>query len=72
MEVIPLFDTSELITSCEKLKNKKAPGPDGTIPDIFTKINKEIPKVVLNIMNNILCIGEYPKFWKQTDQANIT
>ena len=44
---IPLFTMRELELYAEKIKPKKAPGPDGTTPELVMIILTETPEVCL-------------------------
>ena len=55
----------ELESCVEKIKLKKAPGPDGMAPELVKIILYETPVACLKMMNKILSKGEIPKIWKR-------
>lgn len=61
----PHFTMEELEKACQRLKEKKAPGPDGIIPEIAKMVVKEVPEWTLGIMNEAITTGEYPIRWKE-------
>lgn len=61
---IKLFTIEEMQEATKKLKNKKAPGPDGITPEIIKTATKAIPNTFLNMYNRLLEQNIFPKVWK--------
>ena len=61
---IPSFTKEELTMACDKIKEKKAPGPDGLPPEIIKAVVKSNPDRILRILNRQLKTGSFPKEWK--------
>ncbi|KAI5732103.1 hypothetical protein M8J77_021567 [Diaphorina citri] len=47
------------------MKSKKAPGPDGILPEIVKSAVMAVPEWVLAVMNKILLNGDFPSMWKR-------
>lgn len=63
-EPIPPITLEELKTACSRLRNKKAPGPDG-IPNIALKRAINIaPEMFLHMYNRCVQEGHFPTKWK--------
>lgn len=62
---ITLFTTEELIAATSKLKNKKAPGPDGVPTEVLKAIVETRPEILLNMYNYCLIEGLFPETWKE-------
>ena len=76
-EVMPmktqLISEKEIKLVLQKLKNKKAPGPDGCKPEFYkTLISKnESIKAITRCLNNVLETGTIPKEWKTSNTIMI-
>lgn len=62
-EVI-LFSKEELEMAALRMKNRKAPGPDGFPPEIVKMVVNERPDKILKVLNECLKNGEFPTCWK--------
>ncbi|KAI5730899.1 hypothetical protein M8J77_001764 [Diaphorina citri] len=62
---IPLFSLDELLNVCIATKNKKAPGPDGIVPEITKELILTAPSFCLELYNNLLKKGLFPNTWKK-------
>lgn len=62
---IPLFTQEELQIATERIKCKKAPGPDGIPPEVIKTVAEHFPELILRVMNEALSIGEFPSMWKK-------
>ena len=60
-----MFKIEELKRAAEGLKNKKAPGLDQIPNEVVKIVVKEIPDVVLTVLNKCLVQGKFPKEWKK-------
>ena len=60
------FTKEELVTASQKMKSKKAPRPDGIITEALKTAVQEIPKVVLQVMNDLLRRQLFPEKCKTT------
>jgi hypothetical protein len=65
IENVEPFTEEELQTAAQKLRSRKAPGPDGIPPEAVKAAVKPVPEVVLNAMNATLKEGVFPKIWKR-------
>lgn len=68
MEVCPRpnpFTMQELMIAANKMKNKKSPGPDNLTPEFIKAAVKLNPEVFLQVFNNNLANGTFPKSWKK-------
>lgn len=61
---IPPFCLDELLSVCTAIKNKKAPGPDGIVPEITKELIMTAPNFCLEMFNNLLKKGCFPDIWK--------
>lgn len=61
---IPPFTLDEVLTVCVNIKNKKAPGPDGIVPEIVKTFIKAAPDFCLKLFNDLLRQGLFPDVWK--------
>jgi len=62
----PPITEEELAAAAHRLKNGKAPGPDG-IPHEVAKLAAEVcRREVLQVYDRVLRTGQYPKIWKKT------
>lgn len=59
------FTVDELKFAARKLKNKKAPGPDGIPAEILKEIAETRPGILLNMYNRCLMEGIFPECWKE-------
>lgn len=64
-EETPLFSLEELTKASRRIKNKKAPGPDGVPPEVIKAVVNEYPQKILDILNRSLIAGVFPDTWKQ-------
>lgn len=55
---------AELVTACERLKNKKAPGPDGIPAEILKVVITANPEYLLAVYNALLREAIFPERWK--------
>lgn len=68
---IPLFTLEELQIAEERIKLKKAPGPDNVPSEVIKTIVKNFPHICQNLMNNLLIEGNFPKIWKEASLVLI-
>lgn len=68
----PLFTTEELQAAARKLKNKKAPGPDGVPAEVIKIIADSRPELLLNMYNRCLTDGIFPEPWKEQNLVLIS
>lgn len=61
---IPLFTIQELEDATKKLREKKAPGPDGITAEAIKAIVKESGGECLAVFNKVLTAGVFPDIWK--------
>lgn len=64
-EEVPPFTMDELLQALTEIKNKKAPGPDGIVPEIIKVLIKTAPDYCLKIFNHCARKGIFPKEWKE-------
>ena len=57
----------ELNTTLNKLKPKKAPGPDGITNEFLKYSPHNMRKQLLDLMNRTLHTGEIPQYWTSTN-----
>lgn len=62
---VELFTEEELLGAASKLSKKKAPGPDGIMVEIINALLPRHKNIFLEIYNNCLSNGIFPKIWKQ-------
>ncbi|KAI5703571.1 hypothetical protein M8J75_013476 [Diaphorina citri] len=62
---VPPFTLEDLVEVSAKMKSKKAPGPDGILPEIVKSAVMAVPEWVLAVMNKILLNGDFPSMWKR-------
>ena len=60
---IPVTE-EELLQACDKLRPKKAPGPDGVPAEAVKLFTKHQPKIVCQVFDKLFKVGEYPASWK--------
>ena len=60
---IPVTE-EELLQACDKLRPKKAPGPDGVPAEAVKLFTKHQPKIVCQVFDKLFKVGEYPANWK--------
>lgn len=58
------FTVDELMLAARKLKNRKAPGPDGIPAEVLKEIAGTHPELLLNMYNSCLREGIFPERWK--------
>lgn len=58
------FTMGELDDAVKKIKNKKAPGPDGLKGEVIKAIFPVIKEVLLRILNEVWRLGHFPEVWK--------
>lgn len=63
-ESIQGFTEEELTSATSRMKNKKAPGPDGVTYEIVKATARICTKYVLEVLNRLLKNGVYPDIWK--------
>lgn len=61
---VPLFTSEELLKAAKRLKEKKAPGPDGIPAEIVKIVVREHTQLCVDVLNHTLLKGEYPTEWK--------
>lgn len=54
----------EVVEAMHKMKNKKAPGPDGLSSEVVKAFFELNPKYCLTMFNNMWTAGTFPKEWK--------
>ena len=59
------FSMQELNRAILKLKNKKAPGPDGITNEMIKHLSSYAKEYLLEIFNQSWTSGIYPQFWKE-------
>lgn len=69
---IEKFTIEEITNAGKNIKLGKAPGPDGIPPEAVKIITEMDPNYILNIMNELLKIQEFPKVWKTSKLVLIT
>nr|CAI5852388.1 unnamed protein product [Callosobruchus analis] len=65
VQVVRPFTEDELIGAGCRLKPKKAPGPDGVLPEVTKELTISATEVTLRIMNDLLAQQKFPKQWKE-------
>lgn len=63
-EEIPPFTMDEILQVYTEIKNKKAPGPDGLIPEVIKVFIKAAPDFCLRLYNELIKQGRFPNQWK--------
>ncbi|KAI5715842.1 hypothetical protein M8J77_023429 [Diaphorina citri] len=61
---IPPFTIDELLQTYMEIKNKKAPGPDGIVPEVTKVLIKTAPDYCLALFNQLAKEGRFPDEWK--------
>jgi hypothetical protein len=59
-----MFTEQELKEVEKKLKNNKAPGPDGIPNEVICQVIKHLPQKLLQLYNRCLSQGKFVKEWK--------
>jgi len=59
------FTPAEIKNAIEELKNKKAPGEDGIMGEIYKRVYKLLPSFTYTIYIVCLLAGCFPKRWKR-------
>lgn len=59
------FTQREMERAAGRLKIKRAPGPDGILPEVVKAIVNVKGGLVLNLVNDILMEGKFPDMWKR-------
>ena len=59
------FTPAEIKNAIEELKNKKAPGEDGIMEEIYKRVFKLLPRFTYTIYSIRLQAGYFPKRWKR-------
>ncbi|KAL1454469.1 hypothetical protein WDU94_010715 [Cyamophila willieti] len=62
---VPPFTLEDLVDVADRMKCKKAPGPNGILPEIVKCAVKAVPNYILEVMNSILLRGDFPSRWKK-------
>lgn len=65
-ESIPLFTMDEVNEAFQKIRSKKAPGLDGLGGEVVKPFFEAVPQYCLNMFNNLLVTGTFPKIWKKS------
>lgn len=63
-DVEKYFTMGELDSAVKRIKNKKAPGPDGLKGEVIKAIFPVIKEVFLRILNEVWRSGYFPEVWK--------
>lgn len=63
-EEIPDVTIEEVKAAAQKLKNRKAPGPDGIPPEIVKIVISEFPDTIRKTVDGIFKTGIFPTEWK--------
>lgn len=58
------FTMGELESAVKRIKNKKAPGPDGLKGEVIKAIFPVIKEVLVRILNEVWRSGHFPEVWK--------
>lgn len=61
---IPLFKMEEIVEAFQKIRKKKAPGLDGLRGEVVKPFFEAVPEYCLNMFNDLLVSGTFPKIWK--------
>lgn len=61
---VPRFTRQELLEANDKIKEKKAAGPDAVPPEVLKAVVKTYPDTYLKVLNQLITKGEFPKEWK--------
>ena len=61
---MPIVTKEEVVLASRRLKNGKAPGPDGIPPEVVKIVAKINPTFMASIYNNVMTKGAIPKEWK--------
>ena len=61
---VPLFTRRALTEASDKVKEKKAPGPDNLPPEVVKELVQRQPDAILKTYNGLLSKGIFPKEWK--------
>ncbi|XP_052738128.1 uncharacterized protein LOC128198188 [Bicyclus anynana] len=64
VDQVPRITDDELAMACDRIKSRKAPGPDEIAPEIVKLASKVIPDQLRDVMNGIFLSGEFPDIWK--------
>jgi hypothetical protein len=70
-EEVAEFDLKEIEAAANKLRPKKAPGPDGFSAEIVKATVRAVPDVILQIANGCLRERMFPIEWKRAKLALI-
>lgn len=60
----PSFNEEELILACQKIKNKKAPGPRQIPPEVIKLVATHRPDYMLSVYNELARNKKFPEEWK--------
>lgn len=66
IEEIPKFTVEEMVQAVEKIKEKKAAGPDGISPEVVKAVVLHSREESLSIVNDLLVTGRFPDTWKMS------
>lgn len=58
------IETEEIVKAENKIRSKKAPGPDDIPPEVVKVIAKKEPEILKDIFNKLLREGYFPQQWK--------
>lgn len=59
------FTVDELQKAAGRLKDNKAPGPDGIPAEVIKEISRKRPEMMLSMYNKCLREGLFPEIWKK-------
>ncbi|GFV89906.1 hypothetical protein TNCV_4691351 [Trichonephila clavipes] len=62
----PSFTIHEINAVINKLKLKKAPGPDSISNEVVKKLHEMYPDIFLTVFNSYLRLNTFPRCWKKT------
>lgn len=64
-EVAPQVTDEELHSATMRMKNKKAPGPDGIPAEVLKIVARKNPRVLTEVLNNCINQRKFPTPWKK-------
>lgn len=65
--VLPPFTKDELEVAMNRVRNGKAPGPDGLTGEMVKLIFRAAPNTCLQVFNECLTMGVFPAPWETAD-----
>ncbi|KAL1489506.1 hypothetical protein ABEB36_014390 [Hypothenemus hampei] len=63
--VVPFFTEAEMLAASGRLKARRAPGPDGVVPEIIRDAVDGCRASFLTLFNKLLDEGTFPEGWKE-------